>query len=107
MKIDPRVQLPGDIQPDAVKASRKSGVQSPAASGAAGVKPSSGEDTVNISSAHGDVQTLSASLANVPEVRAPQVNALRQQVNSGQYRPDSQKVADALIVDQSSRARLG
>jgi flagellar biosynthesis anti-sigma factor FlgM len=99
MKIDPRIQLPGDIQPDPVKNSRKSGV-SATGSDASGVKPAAGEDTVNISSTHGDVQTLQAGFANVPEVRIPLVTALRQQVNSGQYQPDSFKVADAVIADQ-------
>jgi flagellar biosynthesis anti-sigma factor FlgM len=102
MKIEPRIQLPGDIQPDAVKNSRKSGVPSTGASDASGVKPATGEDTVSISSTHGDVQTLKASFASVPEVRIPLVTALRQQVNSGQYQPDSFRVADAVIAEHAS-----
>jgi flagellar biosynthesis anti-sigma factor FlgM len=101
MKIDPRIPLTGDIQPDAVKNSRKSGVSSKGTSDASGLKPTVGEDTVSISSTHGDVQTLQAGFANVPEVRIPLVTALRQQVNSGQYQPDSFKVADAVIADQA------
>jgi len=101
MKIDPRIQLPAEVQPDAVKNSRKSGVLSTGASNASGIQPAVGEDTVSISSTHGDVQTLKAGFANVPEVRAPLVTALRQRINSGQYQPDSFKVADAVIADQA------
>ena len=103
MKIDPKVQLPGEIQPDSVKNSRKSGGQSQGTSNTSGPGSAAGEDTVSISSTHGDVQTLKASFANVPEVRTTRVTALRQQVNSGQYQPDSQKVADAVIADQAGR----
>lgn len=102
MKIEPRIQLPGDIQPDAVKNSRKSGVSSTGASDGSGVKPAAEEDTVSISSTHGDVQILKASFANVPEVRVPRVTALQQQVSSGQYQPDSFKVADAVIAEHAS-----
>jgi flagellar biosynthesis anti-sigma factor FlgM len=103
MKIDPRVQFPGDIQPDAVKNSGKTSVHSTRAAGANGVKPAAGEDTVNISSTHGDLQTLKASFAHVPEVRTALVTALRQQVNTGQFQPDSLKVADAVIADHAGR----
>jgi flagellar biosynthesis anti-sigma factor FlgM len=104
MKIDPRVQLPSDIQPDPIKGSRSSAAQSKGAAGASGASPASGEDTVSISSTHGELQSLTASLANVPEVRTDRVNALQQRVNSGQYQPESQKIADAIIVDQAGRS---
>ena len=104
MKIDPRIQLPGDIQPDAVKNSRKSGVSSTGASDASGVRPAVEEDTVSISSTHGDVQILKASFANVPEVRIPRVTALQERVNSGQYQPDSFKVADAVIAEHAGNS---
>ncbi len=101
MKIDPRIQLPGDIQQEAVRNSRKSGGASSGASDASSAKPAADEDTVSISSTLGDVQTLKTSFASVPEVRTPLVNALRQQVNSGQYQPDSLKVADAVLAEQA------
>jgi flagellar biosynthesis anti-sigma factor FlgM len=105
MKIDPRVQLPGDIQTDSVKSSRKSGAQSQGTSGASGSSSATGQDTVSISSTHGDVQTLKASLENVPEVRVGVVNALQHKVNSGQYAPSSEKIADAIINEASRAAR--
>ena len=103
MKIDPRIQVPGDTQPDLVKNSRKTSFLSTGATNTTGIKPAVGEDTVSISSTHGDLQTLKAGFANVPEVRVPLVTALRQQVNSGQYQPDSLKVADAVIAEHASR----
>ena len=102
MKIDPRTVLPADVQSTPVKNSRV-GAQ-PGAKDSSGVKPAAGEDTVHISSAHSDVQTLKANFAHVPEVRAAKVNALQQRVHSGNYKPDSQRVADAIIAEQSQRS---
>ena len=102
MKIDPRTQLPGDAQSTPVKNSRNAG-PTHGSSQSSGIKPATGEDTVKISSTHSDVQTLKANLAAVPEIRVERVNALQQQVNSGQYRPDSQKIADSIIADHSHR----
>lgn len=99
MKIDPRTLLPAEVQSTAVKNSRTSA--QPAAKGASGVKPATGEDTVNISSVHSDVQTLKATFASVPEVRVAKVSALQQQVNSGQYKPDAKKLRTPL--SRSSR----
>jgi flagellar biosynthesis anti-sigma factor FlgM len=104
MKIDPRVQLPGDIQSDSVKNSRKSGTQTNGTSPASTTRSVAGEDTVNISSTHGDVQALKASLLNVPEIRIDRVNAFQQKVSTGRYVPSSEKIADAIIADHLNRA---
>jgi flagellar biosynthesis anti-sigma factor FlgM len=101
MQIDPRIQLPGDSQPEPVKNSRSGATQSSAATNTSSLNPAAGEDTFSLSSTHGEVQTLAASLANVPEVRAGRVNQLQQQIQSGQYQPDSGKVAEAIIADHS------
>jgi flagellar biosynthesis anti-sigma factor FlgM len=106
MKIDPRIQFPADIQADAVKNSGKAGPLSTRAAGTTGAHSAGDGDTVSISSTHGDVQALKASLANVPEVRTARVAALQQQVNSGQFHPDSLKVADALIAEQVGRNKI-
>ena len=104
MKIDPIIQLPGNIQADSVKNSRKSSAQTPGTSGASTTSPSTSEDTVSISSTHSDVQALKANFANVPEVRIDRVNALQQKVETGQYSPSPEKIADAIIADQTSRS---
>ena len=103
MKIDPRIQVHGDAQPERVKSARNSAAQSQGGVNTSGVAPANGEDTVKLSSAHGEVQTLKVSLANVPEVRVDRVKVLQQRVHSGQFKPDSQKVADALIADHAGR----
>jgi flagellar biosynthesis anti-sigma factor FlgM len=104
MKIDPRQLIPGEAQPSQVKNSRNSGVQTSQSANSAGVKHAGGEDTVNISTTHSDLQTLSASFAAVPEVRTDRVAALQQRVHAKQYNPDSQKIADALLAEHFKRS---
>ncbi len=107
MKIDPNLQVPGDNQLAPIKGSRSSGTKSAGSTSTSGAGSASGEDTVSISSTHGELQSLTSSLANVPEVRTDRVSALQPQVNSGQYQPDSQKIADAILADQAGRSALG
>jgi flagellar biosynthesis anti-sigma factor FlgM len=102
MKIDPRIQFPTGDQPDKVQGARSARVQ-PKGTTASGAKPATGEDTVSISSTHGELQALTTNLANVPEVRVDRVAALQPQVSSGQYKPDSQRIADAILKDQAGR----
>lgn len=102
MKIDPKIQFTNNSEPENVKNTRTSGTQSSnAQTNSKGISSASGEDTVSLSSAHGEIQTLAASVGNVPEVRTNRVNALQQQVRSGNYQPDNQQIADAIIADQS------
>lgn len=106
MKIDPNIQLPGDPQANRVaNTATKAAAPSRSSASAAGADAAVGEDTFSLSSAHGEIQTLTAQLAKVPEVRTQRVAALQQRVNSGSYQPDSQKVADAIIADQAGRAK--
>lgn len=104
MRIDPRLLPGGNGQLERVKDTRNKGVQQPAAGNVDHVSSGSAEDTVHLSSTHGDVQTLTAALAKVPEVRAERVAALRQQVHSGNYDPSSEKVAGAMIKEFSDRS---
>jgi flagellar biosynthesis anti-sigma factor FlgM len=100
MKIDPRIPYTGETQqPDSVKNTRSSGAASQSASKSTGLDPTAGEDTVSLSSTHGEVQSLTAAVANVPEVRTDRVTALQQQIGKGQYQPSSQNVADAIIKE--------
>jgi negative regulator of flagellin synthesis FlgM len=101
MKIDPRVQYTGDTQqPENIKNSRANQTQSANQTKSAEVTNTSAEDKVSLSSKHSEVQALTANLANVPEVRTDRVNELQQKVRSGQYQPDNQKVADAIVSEQ-------
>jgi flagellar biosynthesis anti-sigma factor FlgM len=103
MKIDPKIQLPPDGQPDQVRPSRNSNAAYRGGANTSVISSSSGEDTVSISSTHSELQSLTANLANVPDVRIDRVSALQPQVSRGAYQPDSAKIADALIADQSRR----
>ena len=101
MKIDPtRIQLPGDGQPERITNTGKGGSPQ-GASNSSGISPTAGQDTVRLSSTHVDVQALTTSLAGVPEIRTDRVQALQQRVQSGQYKPDNAKVADAIIKDHT------
>jgi flagellar biosynthesis anti-sigma factor FlgM len=102
-KIDPRIQFPDDAQSGQVRGTSK-GVSSKPASSSSGVSSGSGEDTVKLSSTHAEVSALASDLAKVPEVRVHRVQALQQRVKSGTFKPDSQRVADAIIADHSKRA---
>jgi len=99
MKIDPRIQSLVGSQPERVKNAGNGKAKSDGSANSSGISSTLGEDTVKLSSTHGDVQTLAAGLAQVPEVRTDRVQALQQQVRNGSYSPDSQKVADAMIKE--------
>ena len=97
MYIDPKIQFPRDSQPDPVTGTRNSTAPAGGSSKSVAASPASDGDTVSLSSVHGEVQTLAASLDNVPDVRTDRVNGLRAQVDQGHYQPSSYKVADAII----------
>ena len=73
--------------------------QSPANSGPGATASGSvlGEDQAQLSGAHVQVQALTAQALQFPEIRQEKVNALRQVVVDGTYRPDSKQVAEALF----------
>ncbi|HEY2545821.1 MAG TPA: flagellar biosynthesis anti-sigma factor FlgM [Candidatus Acidoferrum sp.] len=103
MKIDPTIQFPSDPQSDRVTNAPGKATLPQRSSSSAGTSSPTGEDTFSPSSTHDQVQSLTAGLASVPEVRTQLVAALQQRVNSGTYQPSSQKVADAIIADQAGR----
>src|SRR5579883_3366221 len=65
------------------------------------------EDTFQPSGRHAELQRLTAQAASVPEVRTEKVAPLQAKVQRGTYKPDSQKVADALISEQSRSSAKG
>lgn len=65
--------------------------------GAAAAKPGSGADAVSVSAAASRLQRIEAALAALPEIDGARVEALRQQVESGTYRVDAERLADRLI----------
>jgi flagellar biosynthesis anti-sigma factor FlgM len=55
------------------------------------------EDQAQLSGTHGLVQALVAEAAQLPDVRREKVSSLRQSVQSGDYNPDPEQVAGALV----------
>jgi flagellar biosynthesis anti-sigma factor FlgM len=107
MKIDPNLQPLGGAEPERVGSKRNGGVTPTGSSKTTakpeGLQPASGEDTVSLSTVHSDVQHLTAALTHVPDVRTEKVGPLQQKVKNGQYKPDNEKLADALLSEQASR----
>jgi flagellar biosynthesis anti-sigma factor FlgM len=66
----------------------------PASPGSAGAL---GEDQAQLSGFHVQVQALVAQLSGLPETTQQKVNALREAVVSGRYRPNPEQVAGALF----------
>ena len=64
----------------------------------AAISSSLGEDSAQLSGAHVQVQALVAQALQFPEVRQEKVDALRQSVLSGSYRPTSKQVAEAVFA---------
>jgi len=100
MRID--VNQAAQLLPDSSRAS----AQNPA--GAGGVSSASvgnvlsqnqlGLDQAQLSGALARVQELAARAAQLPEVREERVQALRQAMQSGNYRPSPESLAGALVA---------
>jgi flagellar biosynthesis anti-sigma factor FlgM len=89
---------PNPLPPAIAESDRTAAQNNPAAT--ANAAPSSGlaPDQAQLSSAHLQVQALVAQVVQLPEVRQERVNALRQTVQSGSYRPRSEQVAQAVFA---------
>jgi len=55
------------------------------------------EDRISIHSDSLSVQSLATQALNSPSIRQDKVDALRQSVTSGTYKPEASKTADAMI----------
>jgi len=56
-----------------------------------------GEDQAHLSGMHVQAQVLTAQALQFPEIRQEKVDALRQVVDSGSYRPAAGQVANAIF----------
>jgi negative regulator of flagellin synthesis FlgM len=57
----------------------------------------SGRDDVQLTQTATSLKNIEAQLASVPDVDRARVEAVRQRVESGDYRPDSNRIADRLL----------
>ncbi|HTS08142.1 MAG TPA: flagellar biosynthesis anti-sigma factor FlgM [Candidatus Eisenbacteria bacterium] len=56
-------------------------------------------DQAQLSGAHIQVQALAAQASQLPEVREAKINALREAVQSGQYRLDAANTAQGMMSE--------
>lgn len=56
-------------------------------------------DTLEISTEARKIQNYKGMLAELPEVREDLVASLKQRIQEGSYRPDSEKIAAALVKE--------
>lgn len=56
-------------------------------------------DTLQISPEARALQTFASALKNMPPVREEYVSRLKQQINSGAYKPDIEKIAEGIIKE--------
>jgi flagellar biosynthesis anti-sigma factor FlgM len=93
MRIDPNQGAPP------LPGNGRTSNQSPASgdSRAAASSPL-GEDQAELSGAHAQVQALAAQASQFPEIRQEKVNALRQVVLGGNYKPSPKQVAEAVFA---------
>ena len=99
MKIDPNIISTTATQADRVNTQSTNRAQSQSSSTASGLSSPAGQDTVQLSNSHAQIQKLATGVANVPDVRTARVSALQQQVALGQYQPQSQAIADAILKE--------
>lgn len=60
------------------------------------------EDKLEISSRASEVGNLVEQLKSLPDVRQNKVNALREQIAAGSYKPSGDSIADAILKDASA-----
>ncbi len=90
MRVDGPLPLPESTQTTGVTRSGSTGQSSST------VSVNSGPDQAQLSVDGQTIQALQASLAQLPEVRQEQVEALRQAVGSGNYQVSDQQLGDAV-----------
>jgi len=93
MRIGPNQGTQAAAESDRTASERATGADPRASSSGA-----PGEDQAQLSGTHIQVQVLAAQALQFPEVRQEKVNALRQVVLNGSYRPSANQVADAVFA---------
>lgn len=76
---------------------RKSEQQRNAEQAQGGEQTNAAGDMVNISSKGAQIQQIKSMIENIPDVRHDQVDIIKQNLESGNYQVNSDKVAHAMI----------
>ncbi len=77
---------------------RVNDAQTAATRSSSGASVGSPNDTVHLSSDQATVRQLVSQLNQVPDVRQEQVNALRSQIQTGQFQRSNEQVAGAMVT---------
>ena len=86
------------IQQSGTKPASQGSVDSGRADSQGSQTQTSGVDAVSISSRANDLKSLENSIRALPDTDSSRVNAIRLQIESGQYVVDSQRVADRILA---------
>lgn len=95
-----------DLQQGPQQAPETSGSSGQSSSNAVAARNSVGlgQDHALFSGTHVQVQALAALAAQLPEVRAEKVQALRESVHNGTYKAQPNEIAGALVNEMVFRA---
>lgn len=77
--------------------SAQRGQNANAAASATAAEPEVGEDTATLTSDRASIKALTTKAMESSEVRQDKIEALRQAVQSGQYKIEPDKIAEAMI----------
>jgi flagellar biosynthesis anti-sigma factor FlgM len=61
--------------------------------------PTAGEDTATLAFDHSKIGALTAEAMAAPDVRQDKIDALREAINSGQYKIQPDEVAEAMLQE--------
>ena len=67
---------------------------------AGGKQPPVNSDKINVSNRAATAGKMVEKLQDVPDVRQERVEALRQKIESGEYKPSAESIADAILKDE-------
>jgi flagellar biosynthesis anti-sigma factor FlgM len=95
MRIDPQISASENSGINRVADSQFGPSKSASTSASTGPN-----DTVDLSSGQATVRQLVSQIVQVPDTRQDRVNALKLQIQSGQYKPTNSQVAGAIISQQ-------
>ena len=90
MRVDAPISFPENVQPSKVANSGSPTQQNRSA------PIDSNRDQAQLSIDGGTIQSLKATVAQVPEVRQARVDALRQAIGTGSYHVSDQQLSDAM-----------
>ncbi len=86
----PQIKTDGRVQINKTKAAASAKTEA--------VNPPAGTDRVELSANSTDVQKIKEVLDATPSVRTEKVQALKEQIERGEYQVDSRKVAEKMLL---------